>query len=305
MKTMMKTIMKTMSSMRLLLAACALMIMSGCEDPVPTDYVEEIMLEGILLVGEPLADIRIQRTLPVTDTFRFEQAILSDAKIVVTADGVDIPMTYVDGPRGGTYRAVDTAYRVKPNTLYSVVVEARGARLTASTRTPQNFEWIRSLPNRVQFPPKDSLLLPVADTLLISWTPVPNAELYIIALTCLDTLGYGSYVTPPTDDSNERTVRANPDFFDRSGTLIANERTTLGVTRFASTPTVWGVFRWHGLHELRIYAPDRGFSQWFAQVGSGRRSTYDYRLGNITGGLGVWGSASLVKSYSFLLKQPR
>ncbi|MEY3385707.1 MAG: hypothetical protein RIR53_518 [Bacteroidota bacterium] len=300
----MKTMMKTMSSMRLLLAACALIIMSGCEDPVPTDYVEEIMLEGILLAGEPLADIRIQRTLPVTDTFRFEQAILNDAKIVVTADGVDIPMTYVDGPRGGTYRAVDTAYRVKPNTLYSVVVEARGARLTASTRTPQSFEWVAPPRPFIQFPSKDSLLLPVDDSLLVSWTPVPNTELYIIALTCLDTLGYGSFLTPPTDDTNERTVRPNPDFFDRSGTLIANERTTLGATPFATSQTVWGVFRWYGMHELRIYVPDRAFLEWFYLVGGGRRSTYDYRLGNITGGLGVWGSGSLVKSNSFLLKRP-
>lgn len=297
--------MKKLLHTRLILSVLlASLLFAGCEDPVPTDYTEEIMLEGILLVGEPLQDIRVMRTLPVTDTFRFEQAIVSDARIIVTANGVDVPITFVDGPRGGSYRAVDTSYRVQANTLYSVVVEARGSQLTASTRTPVTFEWKTPPRYLIQFPSKDSLLLPVDDSLLVSWTPVPNTELYIIGLTCLDTLNYGSYLTPPTADTNERTERPRPDFFDRSGTLVANERTTLGATPFTTSQTVWGIFRWYGLHELRVYAPDRAFLEWFYLVGGGRRSSYDYRLGNITGGLGVWGSASLVKSNSFLLKRP-
>jgi hypothetical protein len=286
-------------------AACVGLFLTGCEDPVPNDYIEEIMLEGLLVVGEPLAEIRIMRTLPLTDTFRFEEAMLRDAIIVVTADGTDIPMVFVDGPRGGTYRAIDTSYRVKPNTTYEVFVEARGARLTASTRTPQAFDWLTKLPDVVQFPSKDSLLLPVDDSLCLSWTPVPSTELYIISMTCLDTLSYGSYLTPPTQEANDRTIRANPDFFDRSGTLVANERTTLGATRFAGSQTVWGIFRWYGLHRLRIYVPDRPFLEWYLQVGSGRRSTYDYRLGNVKGGLGVWGSASQIESNILLLKGPR
>jgi len=51
--------------------------------------------------------------------------------------------------------------------------------------------------------------------------------------------------------------------------------------------------------------PDRPFLEWYLQVGSGRRSTYDYRLGNVKGGLGVWGSASQIESDILLLKGPR
>lgn len=275
---------------------------TGCEDPVPTDYKEEIMLEGLLLVGEPLQDVRVLRTLPVTDTFSFERASLSDAKITVTADGVDIPMEFVPDSRGGTYRAVDTGYRVQAGTVYSVAVQANGSTLTASTRTPAQFAWKTPPKTWIRFPHPDSILTAVDDSLLVTWSPVPDTELYIIGLTCLDTLGYGAYLTPATSDTNLRTVRPKPDFFDRSGTLIANERTTLGATPFTTSQTVWGVFRWYGQHELRVYAPDRAFLEWFYLVGGGRRSSYDYRLGNINGGLGVWGSASLVKHRSFLLK---
>ncbi|MFM8772020.1 MAG: hypothetical protein ACKOE4_08395 [Candidatus Kapaibacterium sp.] len=274
----------------------------GCEDPVPTDYKEEIMLEGLLLVGEPLQDVRVLKTLPVTDTFSFERAALSDAKITVTADGLNIPMEFVPDSRGGTYRAVDTSYRVRASTIYAVSVLANGATLTASTRTPATFAWTTPPKTWIRFPNPDSLLTAVNDSLLVTWSPVPETELYIIGLTCLDTLGYGQYLDPPTTDTNLRTVRPKPDFFDRSGTLIANERTTLGATPFTTSQTVWGVFRWYGQHELRVYAPDGAFLEWFYLVGGGRRSSYDYRLGNIKGGLGVWGSASLIKQRSFLLK---
>ncbi len=277
-------------------------IIAGCEDPVATDYKEEIVLEGLLLVGEPLEQIRIMRTLPITDTFSFERAALPDATIIVEADGTEIPMEYIPDSRGGTYRAADTTYRVKPNVLYRVTVQARGARLTAATRTPPLFEWDAPPRSWLRYPHPDSLLVSVDDSLLISWTSVPGIEQYIISITCLDTLGYGQYLEPPKLETNQRTRRPVPDFFDQSGTLIANERTTLGSTRFTTSQTVWGVFRWYGLHEIRIYAPDRAFLDWIDLVGSGRRSSYDYRQSNIKGGLGAWGSASLVKQRTFLLK---
>lgn len=291
-----------------ILAACILLVglfATGCEDPIPTDYKEEIVLEGLLLVGEPLNNIRIMRTLPITDTFSFERASIPDATIIVQADGIAIPMEYQPDARGGTYRAADTSYRVKPNVVYNVTVQARGATLTGSTRTPIPFSWNTPPRPILQYPHPDSLLLSVEDSLLIAWSAVPNTELYIISIECLDTLGYGEYLEPPTSDSNVRTPRPNPDFFDQSGTLIANERTTLGATRFTASQTVWGVFRWHGLHEIRIYAPDRAFIDWIDLVGSGRRSSYDYRESNIKGGLGAWGSASLVKQRTVLLKHDR
>lgn len=295
-----------MRTLHILLAATftilTALVAAGCEDPVPTDYKEEVMLEGLLLVGEPLNNIRILRTLPVTDTFSFERASITDATISVQADGIDIPIEFVSDSRGGTYRAADTAYRIQPDVLYSVTVQAKGATLTASTRTPAPFAYTAPPRPWLQYPHPDSLLVSVDDSLLVSWTAVPDVDLYIISLTCLDTMGYGRYLDPPTQDSNRRTVRPNPDFFDQSGTLIANEPTTLGATRFPTSQTVWGVFRWYGLHELRIYAPDKAFRDWVDLVGSGRRSSYDYRRSNVRGGLGVWGSASLVKARTSLLK---
>lgn len=289
--------------MRFLLSLFAIsLLITSCEDPIPTDYTEELVIEGFAIVGEPLANIRIMRTLPVSDTFSFAKASLPDAVVRVYANGSEIPMEFVADTLGGTFRAKDTSYRVTPSTSYEIRVAALGKSLEATTITPIALSWIQEGPRFAQFPNPDSLLFPGADSLVVSWTPVPKTEFYIIGLECLDTLGYGKYLTPPTTDTNTRTPRPKPDFFNREGTLVSKERIVFGGTLFTASQTIWGVFRWHGLHELKIYAPNKEFLEWFYQVGSGRRSSYDYRLSNIKGGLGVWGGASVIKTQKFVLK---
>ena len=278
------------------------LFVTSCEDPIPSDYTEELVVEGFTIVGEPLAGIRVMRTLPIGDTFSFAEAGLPDAVVRVYANSQEIPMEYVADIRSGTFRARDTSYRVAASTAYMIRVEALDKTLEATTITPIPISWVQEGPRMIQFPNPDSLLFPGNDSLVISWTTVPKTEFYLIGLECLDTLGYGAYLDPTTSDTNARTPRPNPDFFDREGTLVENERIVFGGTIFTASQTIWGVFRWHGLHEVEIYAPNREFLEWFYQVGSGRRSTYDYRLSNIKGGLGVWGGASVVKTQKFVLK---
>ncbi|MBM4178710.1 MAG: DUF4249 family protein [Ignavibacteria bacterium] len=296
--------MKTlMTNIRLLLALLVVtLITTSCEDPIPTDYTEELVIEGFVIVGEPLANIRVMRTLPISDTFSFKKAAVNDATVRVFANNSEIAIEFVADSFGGSYRARDASYRVLPSSSYQIRVKALGKTLEATTITPIALSWIKEGPNVVQFPHPDSLLFPGADSLAVSWSQVPNTEFYIIGLECLDTLGYGKYLTPASSDTNTRTPRPKPDFFNRDGTLVSNERTIFGGTIFSASQTIWGVFRWHGRHRLNIYAPNKEFLEWFYQVGSGRRSSYDYRLSNIKGGLGVWGGASLIRTEKFLLK---
>lgn len=290
-------------NIRVIIATLLLsLIAASCEDPIPADYTEELVIEGFVIVGEPLAKIRIMRTLPISDTFSFAKAAIKDAIVRVYANDSEIAMEFVADSLGGSYRAIDTSYRVLPSTSYRIRVEALNQTLEATTITPITLSWVREGPIMVQFPHPDSLLFPGADSLVVSWSTVPNTEFYIIGLECLDTLGYGKYLTPPTSDTNTRTPRPKPDFFNRDGTLVSKERTIFGGTLFTASQTIWGVFRWHGKHRLNIYAPNKEFLEWFYQVGSGRRSSYDYRLSNIKGGLGVWGGASLIRTEKFLMK---
>ncbi|MCX6140042.1 MAG: hypothetical protein NTX15_04305, partial [Candidatus Kapabacteria bacterium] len=236
--------------------------------------------------------------LPVTDTFKIAAASISDAVFIVTADGTDIEMVFSPDSLGGTYRARDTSYRVKPGVTYFAEVRARGYVLKASTKTPPVFTWIKPPADTLNYPGVDNETLRY-DSLDVFWSAVPGVFQYIISSECLDTIGYGKYVDGNVADTNRR-IREKDRFDD--GTLITSERTRYGFALQPSTPVVWSAYKWFGKHEIRVYAPDKAFLDWFRLVGFGRRSQYDYRNSNVTGGLGVWGSASIVKSNNFLKK---
>jgi hypothetical protein len=281
------------------LLAVFLLILVGCEDPVPDDYVEEIAVQGFVIAEQPLTDIRVFRTLPIQDTFTFAKAVITDAIVTVTENGVPVAIEFVDDSTGGYYRAVDTSYRVKYNTTYGLMIQARGKTLTATAQTRGPFNWVR--------PPKDTIIYPgkanetqIFDSLNISWQGQEGTNVYVLALECLDTLGYGAYLLPPTADTNRR-LRDPSDEFD-DGTLIANELTRYVPAIVSNTPVVWRTFKWFGRHQLHVYTGDGAFQEWFNMVGFGRRSNYDYRLSNVTGGLGVWAGASKISGDLFLVK---
>jgi len=290
--------MKLLPTITFLLSTLISALLIGCADPVPSDYTEEVVLEGFVLVGEPLSNIRIYRSLPITDTFKIENAVVPDAEFIVMADGREIAMEFTSDSLGGTYRAVDTSYRVLPSVTYSATVRARGKVLTGTTTTPRILSWRVAPQDTFNYPGIANELVRY-DSLDISWLSVPGVQRYVLSIQCLDTLGYGVYISPPTTDTNRRLRKE--DRFD-DGTLITSERTRYGLALQASTPVVWSAFKWFGTHEIRVYAPDKAFNDWFSMVGFGRRSQYDYRLGNVKGGLGVWGSASIIKHNSFLKK---
>ncbi len=279
-----------------LLSAVAVLLVVSCGDPVPTDYQEELVVEGFVFVGEPIRDIRVLRTLPITDTFRFVNASIRDALVRITADGVPLGVEFVSDSLGGTYRVRDQQYRAVAGVTYAIEVTAVGKTITGSTTTPDTLVWVKEPKDTLQYPGR-LFELTRNDSLEVAWTAVPGVGQYVVAVECVDTLGYGEYLSPMTTDSNRRL--RDQDRFD-DGTLIASERVRFGFSILTRAPTVWSVFKWFGRQEIRVYAGDQAFQEWFRMVGFGRRSTYDYRLSNIKGGLGTWASASLIRKATFL-----
>jgi hypothetical protein len=282
----------------LLISLVLAVFVAGCEDPVPTDYEQEIVVEGFVFVGQPLEGIRVMKTLPISDTFRFVDAAIRDAQVRITADGVPLSVEYVADSLGGTYRVADRSYRAVSGATYDIEVVALGKKLTASTVAPDTLSWVQAPKDTLQYPGR-LFELTRNDSLDVSWTPVTGVSQYVVAVECIDTLGYGVYLDPQTADTNSR-IR-DQDRFD-TGTLIASERVRFGFSILARAPTVWSVFKWFGKQEIRVYAGDPAFQEWFRMVGFGRRSSYDYRLSNVKGGLGTWGSASTISKSTFLKK---
>lgn len=292
----------------LVCAFCTTIALASCEasgfgdffgSPDVKDYIEDYAVQGLLIVGEPLVDIRLMRSLRIDTVFSLEGAAVRDAEVHIFENDRAIVLAF--DPVSLTYKA-PSDIRVKANTVYrfeaTFLKRDRTTHLTlrSSTTTPDQIRWVRAPKDTLRYP-QDTTRLPSPDSLIISWTPITGVTDYIFSTECLDTLEYGTYLRPPTNEKNRRIER----FFETSLPRY-NETVRSGIRAVTLTPVIWTAFKWFGVQELRIYAPDIHWANWFRQTNLGQNPRFNYRLGSIEGGLGVFGSASVARYRTFVYK---
>ncbi|MBI3260606.1 MAG: DUF4249 family protein [Ignavibacteriae bacterium] len=275
-----------------------LITLASCSDDVPTSYTSEYVVEGYLFVDQPITNIVVTRSLPTTDTFKFENSLVKDATVEITGDGETFTLVYRSTPKGGEYYLPDTTKLVKEKTTYQIRVTAKdGKVMTGKTTTPELFNWIPGREPRtlIQYP-KDTTNLLADTSLTFEWTKTGRQEEYLLKLQALDTLEYGKYLDPPTPESNRRIER----FFDQPDSPQYTETTQYVYWTSNSAPVVWNAFQWFGKYEVSILAADDNFIKWSKSRWIGNQ--YDPNLGSISGGVGVFASAAIVTQQMFLLK---
>lgn len=287
---------------RSLLIISAVCFVSACEDQPPTDYVPVPFLEAYLEVGEPIENIIVAVSQPLTVAFEYSSMMAPDAEVVISTGGVDYPLEYIETGGVGSYRYPDTTYRIQPETKYSIRVRMADATvMEAETVTPKRIEWINPPRSVLQYP-QDTTALFSDDSLRISWTPGDSQE-YIIRATVLDTLRYGEFLTPATEEINARTNNVP---FENTESPTFYTTTRWGFLQASQAPTLWVAFRWYGRNEIAILAPDKAFLDWFKATQWGGRSVeYRPEYSNVRGGIGVFGSASIIRQEVFLLKRKK
>lgn len=280
----------------------ALIGLSACEDLPPTDYVPEPFVEGYLIVDEPIHNIIVGVSQPITQPFDYASMLDGSAEVVVSSGNTDYRLQYrvIDGI--GSYSFPDTTVKIQPETRYSIRIRTGdGSVLTASTVTPKRIVWIVP-PREILEYPQDTTVLFSPDSLRISWTSGDVPE-YLVRVNALDTLGYGSYLTPPSAEINERTN--NLPFEDPDDPQFYTS-TRWGFVQSTQAPTVWAAFRWYGRNEVAILAPDKALADWFKATQWGGRSVeYRPEYSNVAGGAGVFGSASVASKEVFVLKRKK
>jgi hypothetical protein len=276
----------------LLLLSLSVLFINYCEDPVPTDFKEEIIVEAYLLVGQPIENILIRRTIPISDSIEYAKSIIRDAKVKIIGNNREFNLT-IDNDTTLGYYFSDKTYLVKENTKYNLEIEfADGSIVKAETTTPLPTEWIKKSNGTLQYP-LDSIKLPASDT--IAWIPIDGQSFYMLSVKCLDTLEYGKYLTPPTEEKNRRPFRPF------GGNNEIKELTNFAFIPNTKTTVVWNTFRFFGKHEVAIYTVDWNMTRWFIQVQASR--DYSPLLGSIEGkAIGVFGSAAGIKDTFMLLK---
>ncbi len=285
--------MKTINN--LILSLTLMLILSSCGDDVPTDYIEEIYVEGFLLVGEPIRNIVVAKTQPVTSEYNFANSLYRDAKVIIKGDGREFPLSIADSGEEGFYYE-DQSYLVKENTEYNIQIETKDGKLiTGETLTPYDFDWVERVPKPLQYP-FDTLKPPTSDPII--WTESEGIDYYLISIKCLDTLEYGKYLENVEDTELNRRIERpwteDEDFLDH---------TNWGLIPNTESKIVWGVFKWFGRQETAVYAPDENFRNWFIQ--NQWFASYDENLSSIEGGIGAFGSAAVIRDTTFLIKNQK
>jgi hypothetical protein len=267
-------------------------IFNACEDPIPNDYIEQILVESYLIVDQPIANIRIMRSLPVMDKFVYEDSMVKDADVKIISNGEVFQLEYTQKEGEYGYYYPDLNYKVKADTKYDLrITLANGDLITGSTTTPLGTRWLKP-PKKEFYFPQDTNKLPFVDSLNISWEKVEGVDFYALMLKPLDTLEYGKYLNPPTEELNRRILKPWSDddqFF---------ETTTWVVFPSTEAPVVWAAFKWYGVHEIAIYVPDFNYLRWYIQ--SIGRPNIDPLLSSVEGASGVFGSVSAIRDTFFL-----
>lgn len=275
----------------LILSVLSLAVLASCEDPAPTDYTPDYFVEAYLIVGDPIQNIRVMVSQPLAGEFEYENQLIRDADVVVReVDGESFLLTTkMTGDSGYYY---DGEYTIKPETAYELEITLKdGTAITGRTETPKTFDWVKRSPEPLQYP-KDTINLEGTDE--ISWAPVEDRDFYLIQVIPLDTLGYGKYLDPPTDEKNRRVespLKNDDDYEERSITpLIANTKSSI----------VWLAFNWYGLQGVNVYCPDDNFLRWYLQ--NSQSFQINPLLSSVEGATGVFGSASIIRDTTFLIK---
>jgi hypothetical protein len=104
----------------------------GCENSGKDPYVEEVVLQGSMYVGHPLA-VRITHTIPIQQAYDSREVGVSGASVQITANGRLFNLIEQPSDTGGAgyFSLPADSHVVTPGVQYAIQVNALGRVLTA------------------------------------------------------------------------------------------------------------------------------------------------------------------------------
>ncbi len=268
----------------------------SCEDPAPNDYQPRLFVEAYLFVEEPINGIKVLQTQPIDRVYSENDALIKDAKVIIIEGNDTLILQYSDSQPKGYFNS-DTSYKVKAEKEYKIEIFPKsGGKISGITKTPGRTKWIKSPPSTLQYP-KDTLSLSKSDDLEIEWEPVNKVNFYLVRVTCLDTLEYGIYLNPPTDEKNRRCYNA----FQKYEQMYYNN-TMWGFVGNTKSPTVWLSFKWFGKNNVDLLVPDDNMIKWYMSIYFTNSTYHEPNFNSVVGAEGVFASAYVLRADVFLLK---
>ena len=253
---------------------------NGCSEPTyPSEYSYQIVVQGYLMANQPIDSIIVRRTARLEEYVSESILAINGATVVIAGNGiVDTLKAMLGNP--GLYTSMRIPQNIiKPKETYTLFVRTPDERIvTGTTTVPDTFHIIgkEAFPRVFHYrkgPNDDPKKL-----YTINWTSSNTFSDYITSVTSLDSLADQIPRDFGNDDDDERKP----------------ERTSYGFNYIDITHAEipWFTFNYYGTHMLAILAIDKNYYDFIRQLGGGGTDLKEIRY-NVTGGLGVFGSAAM------------
>ena len=279
---------KVLLAMTVMGALIASIALSGCDEPILSNYQEQLVINSFLYANHPIDSIVLHRTTPFGDYYDDLDYAIDSATVIVTNNGVAdtlLPGIVGDPTLKGRYFLPASKFIVQGGQTYTLSVTAPNQQTdgthyaTSTTTVPMPIH----LDSLVESFRGQTIVLDTTNlaqfAFLVTAGPIdePSRE-YLMSVTALDTNDGRIHVG---GDSSTETTRYSQ---ISTGPEIAI------TSRF---------FIWYGPSLLTFYAIDTNFADYQRQLSGG--GDYVPTLNHINGGIGVFGSAA-IDTVSFIIK---
>ena len=265
------------------------------------------VVDGVLLVDQPLPPVFVRRVLPASQLYRQTAAGVADARVQVT-QGSQVFEYAADEDWPGRYVPPPAAAQVEAQTEYRLEVEVEGKKVQAQTTTPdrvrvremvlvdeETLETLRSLKtfaeagDEVYTAPENQLVY--REDLLEIRLETAAVDAYQLGMFALDPnlKSLDDDILDFFDENDPEVLRANP-----SPPLSVSD----GIVRMP-----WLAVLFAGRTMVKVYALDHNWFE-YARSSSDRQEQGGFAGGlagenferpffEVEGGIGLFGSASV------------
>jgi len=285
-----------------LFSVMASLLLLSCDPYTQDDFTEQMVVETFMTAGDPMADIKLSRTLPFDQAYSFEAAALSGLQVLVILtqnDGsTDQQITYEESDRPGVYQALDPEATVLPGRTYRLEVREPGgeeAMLTAETFVPGDFDLVTTNGDSFFYQGPEQF----EPTFTIGF--YPGRQNYYVASTLAldpDTFGLTPFYKGILDEDDD------PDLFVRVSSGIINEANyEVNEDNTITLKLPWIAISYYGPNEVSFYSIDTNIYDYIRtlniQAGGGSTLSpgqIENVIWNVEGGIGIFGSRTGIKT---------
>lgn len=279
-------------------------LLAGCDLLEPSGFEREIIVSGYLVAGEPLPDIRISHTLPVSQRYNPDSAAVLDADVRVQriSETDDVIKEYryrlipnssgIYTPYGlGSLASAPADSVIYPLETYRLIADVPGfGTLTSTTTVPDTFSVATFSADTVTYQAADPL------TFVLTPTDYPGRQsVFVFNTIALD--GFEHQLTPFArsllEDGDELTIN---DLRERVSPILNEENLQQQSDGTLEMQFPWLAIYFYGRNEVNVHALDDNMYDFVrsrsVQQGGSTRPPGEIPnvIDHIEGGRGIFGS---------------